>query len=334
MQQSADWQHDALGAVCFTTANEGKCSWNTIELPCLQIPMRCLGDDSTICESWQSNGTYEQGSAGAIRYRYHHDVLFGVIVQSEDEFATDGELTPLRLAAESAYRHIFALLDTLKFSYPFRFWNYLADINGNSFGLERYRQFNLGRQDAFLAHSRSQTGNIPAACALGYPQGPLQIAFLAGKTAPTAIENPRQISAYEYPKQYGPSSPLFARACVARFEHGEVLFISGTASIVGHETLHQGDVTAQTRETLTNIEALLAEANRAMGQVKFRLSDLHCKVYVRNPGDLEQIQTELARYMGGSLDAIFLQADICRHDLLVEIEAIARYASHGIYARV
>ena len=134
-----------------------------------------------------------------------------------------------------------------------RLWNYLPQINVETDGLERYRQFNSARRNALIAYRRDLTGNVPAACALGSVTGsPLVIYFLASRQAATAVENPRQVSAYEYPAQYGPK-PAFSRASIL----GNTLFISGTASIVGHETVHVGDVTAQTRETLANIEALV-----------------------------------------------------------------------------
>ncbi|MBU1689828.1 MAG: hypothetical protein KKD65_03705, partial [Gammaproteobacteria bacterium] len=251
------------------------------------------------------------------------DVLFGVVTLSETMFEAGADKTPLQQATESAYRQIFALLDELHYPYLFRFWNYIADINTRSFGLERYLQFNLGRQDAFLAHGRDVVGNVPAACALGSAHGPLTIAFLAGRVAPLNIENPRQISAYQYPQQYGPRSPTFSRASLVRLGHDEVLFISGTASIVGHATLHPADVVAQTRETMTNIKAVLAEANRLASRPGFDLSSLHYKVYVRNPADLAQIRAELAHCVGDALKAVYLQADVCRQDLLLEIEATA-----------
>jgi len=140
---------------------------------------------------------------------------------------------------------------------------------------------------------------------------------------PQGIENPRQTSAYQYPQQYGPRSPTFSRASLVRLEQGEVLFVSGTASIVGHASLHPGDVVAQTRETMANIEAVLAEANRLARQTRFELADLYYKVYVRDPADLEQIRAELTRHVGDALRAVYLQADVCRQDLLLEIEAIA-----------
>jgi chorismate lyase / 3-hydroxybenzoate synthase len=203
-------------------------------------------------------------------------------------------------------------------------WNYLPDINRDSGGTERYRQFNSARQHALRASGRALAGNVPAASALGAARAsPLVVYFLAGRTAPIFVENPRQVSAYHYPRQYGSHSPVFSRAALLRQRASLTLFISGTASIVGHRSLHVGDTAAQTRETLANIEALLAEANRVASGAHFSLDALACKVYVRRPADLPVIQAELARAFGPDARIVYLQADICRQDLLVEIEATA-----------
>ena len=133
-------------------------------------------------------------------------------------------------------------------------------------GDERYRHFNSARQMAFSKSGRATMGTVPAACALGSPAGsPISIYFLAARRPPKMIENPRQTSAYHYPPKFGRHSPIFSRACVWGESGGDKLFISGTASIVGHETIHRGDVVAQTRETMVNIGALLEEANRVVG---------------------------------------------------------------------
>jgi enamine deaminase RidA (YjgF/YER057c/UK114 family) len=164
-------------------------------------------------------------------------------------------------------------------------------------------------------------GTVPAACALGSPPGsPISSYFLASRWAPKMIENPRQTSAYHYPPKFGKHSPTFSRACLAPAHEGTSLFISGTASIVGHETIHPGDVRAQTRETLANIKALLDEANRLLGVVRYDFDNLKMKVYVRNTEDLPQIQAELAGALR-SAQALYVKADVCREDLLVEIEA-------------
>jgi enamine deaminase RidA (YjgF/YER057c/UK114 family) len=135
------------------------------------------------------------------------------------------------------------------------------------------------------------------------------------------IENPRQTSAYFYPPKFGSHSPTFSRACLLNGSAGTNLFVSGTASIVGHETLHSGDVSAQTRETLTNIDALLDEANRIVGSAHYALEGLKFKVYVRRVSDFAAIESVLSAALDSSTTIVYLQADVCREDLLVEIEA-------------
>jgi enamine deaminase RidA (YjgF/YER057c/UK114 family) len=165
-------------------------------------------------------------------------------------------------------------------------------------------------------------GAVPAACALGSPPGsPLSIYFLAARRPPKTIENPRQTSAYHYPPKFGKHSPIFSRACLWGDSGDSKLFVSGTASIVGHETIHAGDVIAQTRETMSNIGALLHEANRTAGAARYSWDGLMLKVYVRRPSDLPAIESALAG-LPPPASIVYLQADVCREDLLVEIEAV------------
>ena len=168
------------------------------------------------------------------------------------------------------------------------------------------------------------TDNVPAACAIGVQGGPLSVAFLAGRTPTLAIENPRPTSAYHYPRQYGAQSPTFSRASLALLHDQELLFLSGTASIVGHQTLHTGDVRSQTTETLANIEAVVAQTNLLVqGARKFHLHDLQLRVYVRHADDVDAIRSVFAAHLAPDQQVRFLQADICRSDLDVEIEGIA-----------
>ncbi len=247
----------------------------------------------------------------------------------DDRTASGG----LKGAAETVYRDLFAVLEQESRAcgtdlQVLKVWNYMADINGTDeeTGLERYRLFNIGRQDAFVATGHAAFDGAPAACALGTVQGPLTVHLLAGPHAPRTVENPRQVSAYRYPADYGPRAPTFSRAALADLGDGlEALFISGTASIVGHESRHPGDVQAQTEETLNNIEAVLAAAQdhrRAL----HHLGDLELTVYLRRPEDLDTVRRTLARRLGDPqapalARALFLRADVCRAELLVEIEA-------------
>lgn len=299
-------------------------------LPVAKVPMPSLhagGAPGVTCEIWSAGGNVRYGRHDGVQYGHDDEILFGAIQLPEAQFQADAVRgkSALQRASEAAYGAVFGTADATGFPHILRFWNYIADINGESAGIERYRQFNMGRQDGFLKCGRTVIGGaVPAASALGFEDGPLTVCFLASREAvATAIENPRQVSAYDYPRQYGPRSPTFSRASVARLYGHDILFLSGTASIVGHRTLHAGDVIKQVRETMANIAAVVAQANLVAQQARFALGDLCYRVYVRHERDVDAIHDELRRQLGASAQILFLRADICRHDLLVEIEASA-----------
>ena len=313
-------QDSLLGGACFSHPAG---STATGDLPLLAVDMRLLTGEAAICEVWHSPEPLQSGQQGAIRYRESDTLLFGCL--SLDETSADTR-PPLQITTEAAYQAIFELLEARGFGSVLRFWNYFPAINQACHDIERYRQFNIGRQDAFLAHGRTVIGNVPAACALGTASGGLHVAFLATRATVIGIENPRQLSAYHYPSQYGPRTPTFSRAGLVKLGGRDMLFISGTASIVGHQTLHGGDVAAQTRECLHNIAAIVGEANRLAPDADFRLDQLAYKVYVRHPADLAAARDAMAQVIDTPVTAMFLQADVCRADLLVEIEASGGHA--------
>ena len=283
---------------------------------------------AVIHETWLSDQTVTSGHREGILWRRAGGLLYGVIELDEADFDASPGCSLLQAASEEAYRRIFRLLDTQQLPHLWRVWNYLARINLETQGLERYRQFNIGRQDAFLECHRGATGNVPAACAIGLVGGPLSIAFLAGETAAVPLENPRQVSAYNYPADYGPRSPTFSRGALATLPGQEILFISGTASIVGHQTVSPGDAAGQCRESMANIAAVVGEANRLCDSAPFALSELSYRVYVRQAADFRQIRETLTPLIGAA-EIVYVQADICRHDLLLEIEAMASHLLEG-----
>ena len=332
--QAAQWS-DVLGVATFNGRHAGRPAADVpaagelspaapavngaSAIPIAQVSTPVLPTASYVCEVWRCGETAESGQHQDVRFRRTADMLFGCIAVPE---GCGGGHPTLREAATHAYREMCQTLDAHGYPHLLRVWNYLPDINGDSNGTERYREFNTARRQTLRDCGRPLSGNVPAASALGAPaDSPLVVYFLAARTAPTCVENPRQVSAYHYPRQYGTHSPVFSRATVLRQGESAALFISGTASIVGHRSLHVGDVAAQTREALVNIEALIGEANRRASGARFSLDTLACKVYVRRPGDLATIRRELDAAVGAASRAVYLQADICRQDLLVEIEA-------------
>ena len=274
-------------------------------------------------EVWCSDTPCSSGEFADIAWRRAGPVLYGILELPESDFPGASDCSPLQAASQEAYRRIFRLLEAQQLPYLWRVWNYLADINRETHWLERYRQFNIGRQDAFLECSRGATGNVPAACAIGLAGGPLRVAFMAGSEAAVALENPRQISAYDYPAEYGPRSPTFSRAALVSLARQEILFISGTASILGHRTMHGRNVAAQTREALTNVAAVVAEANRRDRALPYRIDELAYRVYLRHATDFATVRAVLNAMLGAAAPFACIVGDICRSDLLVEIEATA-----------
>jgi chorismate lyase / 3-hydroxybenzoate synthase len=320
----ASWWRDVLALVCYAQHGEALAS-PLPEVASAQVMMPVLaGDDGTV-ELWRVPGPMQSGQHGRVHYRRNQRMLFAALSVAEQEFApasAEGSGSALRGATRTVYRELFDALSALGYPHPLRIWNVLPEINGHGPEGERYWQFNGARQEAFIGVRREICGNVPAASALGSPSaGPLTVYCIASAQAPIALENPRQRSAWDYPPQYGPQSPTFARGCI---ESGsaQTLFVSGTASIVGYQTAHAGDVRAQTRETLRNIGAVLAAANTRLGSKRHVLERLSYKVYVRRPEDLSHIDQELRRAIGTDAPALYLKADICRRDLLVEIEAV------------
>ena len=315
-----------LGATCIGGGCAECASHCLGEIPVQRIIAPLLGSaQDDFGEAWQNFAVCRSGDRDGIRYRVGDGVLYGVIEIDEAGFAGDAEAGALQRATREAYRRIFDLLDAEERPHLWRVWNYLADINAETGGLERYRQFNVGRHDAFVAAGRLADGvpqSVPAACALGVRNGPLTIAFMAGRMPAQSLENPRQIAAWRYPQDYGPRSPTFARGALAALPGQDLLFISGTASIVVHCTVHAGNVLAQAGEALVNIEAVLGEANRFMRGQPLALADLAYRIYLRDAGDYAAVRDLLRARLGGAT-ALYVQADICRSDLLVEIEATA-----------
>jgi enamine deaminase RidA (YjgF/YER057c/UK114 family) len=328
-QHSAAWWHDVLAIVQYSPElRPPRLPWAEGTAAHVRLPVLADLDDAV--EVWRLAGPMSSGQHGRVHYRCSERLLFAALSIAEQEFAEpecerpqgDERASALRSATSAAYCELFGALGALGFPHPIRIWNVLPEITGQTPDGERYWHFNGGRQEAFIGRQRHIDGNLPAASALGSPHpGPLTVHCIASVRAPIALENPRQSPAWEYPPQYGPRSPTFARACIEG-SPGQTLFVSGTASIVGSHSAHPGDVRAQTRETVRNLRAVLAAANAHLGSERYALEQLTFKVYVRHSDDLADIEQELRSAIGPSARVLYLRADICRRELLVEIEAV------------
>jgi len=263
-------------------------------------------------ELWCARGPVACGREGPLRYAADGEHLAGII--EVDERAHEG----LAAAAEAAYACISRFQHQSGYRHLLRMWNYFDAINRGAGDEERYKQFCMGRAAGLAPGAGEQ---LPAATAIGRRDGSalLTIYWLAGREAGLALENPRQLSAYRYPRRYGPAAPRFSRAMLIA---GSKLMISGTASIVGHASRHCGDLRAQLTETVENLTSLQQRALVAAPALAPRLGDSSLvKIYLRDATALEELTTLCAALLP-AVPTIVLEADICRSELLLEIDCV------------
>ena len=146
------------------------------------------------------------------------------------------------------------------------------------------------------------------------------------------VENPRQVSAFEYSSKFGPRPPCFSRAGLVEVVGERLLLVAGTASVCGEESVHAGSLEAQLRETVVNLRAVVAEARRVDGvphadDVGSCLKGVRAtRVYYRRREDLAWLERSLPRELVAGAEVEYVLADICRNELLVEIELLVDVA--------
>lgn len=236
--------------------------------------------------------------------------------------------TRLEALTEQAYRSLLNLTAQQGYPHLIRTWNYLPNINQEQDRLERYKSFCVGRHHAYTESGEFEN-RLPAATAIGTHSPGFLIYFLASNHPGLPIENPRQVSAFRYPTTYSPKSPCFSRAMLKRWDDQSDLYISGTASVAGHETRHVDDSISQLQESARNIKQLLKEAPRLTGNPAKGLQQLTLlKIYLRRIEDLAQIDEQIDTLFEAETPRIYLQADICRQDLLLEIDGYSTTAPY------
>jgi chorismate lyase / 3-hydroxybenzoate synthase len=229
---------------------------------------------------------------------------------------------------ESAYRELLLGLRSGPHPYPLRVWNFIPGIlEDGGDGLNRYMRFNAGRHRAYgslLGGAETFDRSLPAASAVGHPGSEVVIHALAAATPGSAIANPRQCSPHRYSRQYGPLPPCFARA--TRVDAGTdtpLLLIGGTASIRGEDSLHVSDLENQLHETRTNLIALLGAASGSSTSPDLLNQLDQLRVYFPGIGNLARIRAAVEEWFPHPDRVEWRHAELCRGELLVEIEGRA-----------
>lgn len=230
-----------------------------------------------------------------------------------------------REAVADAYSRLGEALERTGLS-GIRIWNYLPDPTAPlADGLDRYMVFNEGRNLGYRRwpgrdHVAAMT---PTATAVGIRSGQFVVHCLAAAEPGQPVENPRQTSSWRYSTRYGPTPPRFSRATVAVVANQPLMLIGGTASVVGEDTVHAGNLERQTDETLTNLAALIAAAGieHHTPSALRHLQDL--RAYVTAPEHAAPVREVLARRCPELSTIEFATSRLCRPELLVEIEGVA-----------
>ncbi len=202
---------------------------------------------------------------------------------------------------------------------------------------QNYQIFNDIRQ-RFYSPFRFPAG-FPAATGIGMKHGGVVLEFQALAPAKAfrsvPLSNPLQTDAHRYtqdvlvgdPGKSGrtKASPLFERAKFVGRGPERVVFISGTAAVREQATAAAKDVSAQTRITIENMRRLISKENLKTHGIKGDGNGrplAYLRAYVKRRRDIPAVK-RICRKDFGDVPAHFVAADVCREDLLVELEGVA-----------
>ncbi len=228
--------------------------------------------------------------------------------------------------------------EDMNFGNIVRQWNYIPSILAvNKFensSLQSYQIFNDIR--GLYYDPEVFENGFPATTDIGVNTGSVTIDFIAVTSRDEMTVMPIKSLVQENPYSYyekvfegealsgesGKKPPLFERGKLVSYTDLNYVFISGTASIKGEKTISVGDVEEQTKITIDNIKELTVKKN--MESIGVEGNDTptydYVRVYMKNRADFNAVKKIVEQQMNVK-DVIYVEADICRNNLLVEIEA-------------
>lgn len=219
-----------------------------------------------------------------------------------------------------------------------RQWNYIEQITAFDGEHQHYQDFNDARS-FFYNYSQWPEG-YPAATGIGTACGGVVVDINAvyaddASINIDAIDNGWQIAAHAYsqgvllgekdPRFQNKTTPKFERAKRVKQEEYEIVYVSGTAAIRGEESLLGVGIEKQAQTTVENIDYLISRENMQKQGVPLFGSSYklkNCRVYLKDVSFMEKARMVIER-LYPDVESIFLLADVCRDELLIEIEGIA-----------
>ena len=282
-----------------------------------------------------SNKKIEVKTTGQCNYLLIQEKDYSQIIASG--LGGEKEVTDIFSQSIEAFEQMQSILkaEKMDFSDIVRQWNFIEKIVCFSDSNQHYQIFNDVRS-AFYSDSNFTNG-YPAATGIGMETGGIVIDFIAVKGSQNLsvipISSPVQSNAHQYSKDVlaqnlltksmKVTTPKFERAKAVMIENNCLVYISGTAAIKGEFSVGSSDTENQTVFTLDSIYKLVTKENLQKHDIS-TLSDLipcYFRVYIKNPSDYPAIKSVCDKYLD-NIKIVYIQADICRPELLVEIEGV------------
>jgi enamine deaminase RidA (YjgF/YER057c/UK114 family) len=252
---------------------------------------------------------------------------------------SDKEISDIYTQSMEAFEQMHNILkaENMDFSNVIRQWNYIekiTELNGNN---QHYQIFNDVRT-AFYNNSQFIHG-YPAATGIGMETGGIIIDFIAIKENMNMtilpVKSPVQSDAHQYTKKVlahneikagitAETTPKFERAKAIVSGNSCLIHVSGTSAIKGQFSLEANDASTQTNFTLESIYQLVTNENlqkQGINCIHSKANPCYFRVYVKNASDYLKVRDACEKYFK-DVHAIYLKADICRPELLVEVEGV------------
>ena len=262
-------------------------------------------------EIWEVKDKVDRSTYNNIDVSRNKYCLFGSII-----IDNKGSYEEIRLEIQKKYLDFFKISNENGMRIV-KIWHYLPEL------LKAYPDKKTNY--SLLCESREEiyrnfykNSDYPAATVIGIEGNKILIYFLAASCETyEVIENERQVSSYNYPQNIFSEKPMFSRAVSFSFKDNiqKKIMISGTASIKGYESVHESDVAKQLDEALKNY--------KTFAKLESNPSNI-CRVYLTKyqTENLSMVAKKLENFFGTS-QYILLQGDICRSELLIEIEGVS-----------
>ena len=267
--------------------------------------------EKDIFEVWQINQPTISEKFNNVHITKSKNYLFGsTIIDLEKSFEDN------KLKITQSYSDFFSITEKNQMKI-IKIWHYLPQLlKKYDNGKTNYSLLCESREIVYKKNFKNH--NYPAATAIGIGRNKILIYFLAVFCDRyEVIENKRQVSSYMYPQDIFQEKPMFSRA-VSFFnidDGKEKIFISGTASIKGYESMHSLNLSAQLDEALRNYKTFIKVENNKTNISRVYVSKLQNK-------DIPWIKDKLDETLGYN-QYILLKGDICREELLIEFEGFS-----------